>query len=145
VHQSAHYVIKSKQELTMTETVNAFFLAVFKLRQHLAKDATGTALMEDALNKLCLHYNSDPVARGGRVIIQNALNSHPHIHLTETRVAKWGFQVAVSCDNCGQQESHQVVNSGVDIATAIMVGKHEACKPKPRIVVPEPSTNHVVN
>jgi hypothetical protein len=126
------------------ETVNSLLISVSKLREHLSQDATGVALMEDVLDKVCLHYNSEPVARGGRHIIQNALNQHPHLHLTETRIAKWGFLIAVSCDNCGQQESHQVVNSGVDIATALMLGKHEACKPKPRIVVAEP-LSHVIN
>lgn len=108
-------------------------LSVSKVREHLAPDSDGTALMEDALNKLCRYYNSDPIAREGRYLIQTILGLHPHLHCTETRVAEWGFEVLVSCDNCGQQETHRVVNSAVDIATALLLGNHEACKPKPRI------------
>ena len=109
-----------------------FVLAISKLREHLAADATGTALMEDALNKLYRHYNSDPVARAGRYVIQNMLGQYRHLHYTETRVAEWGFEVVVSCENCGKQEKHQVVNSAVDITAAAMLGKHETCKPKAR-------------
>jgi hypothetical protein len=108
-------------------------LAVAKLREHLAADSVGTALSEDALNKLCRYYNSDPVARAGQYAIRNILGQHPHLHHAETRVAEWGFEVVVSCDNCGQEEKHEVVNSAVDIAAALMLGKHEGCKPKPRI------------
>jgi hypothetical protein len=110
-----------------------FILAVSKLREHLVADAPGTALVEDALNKLCRYYNSDPIAREGRYVIQNILSQHPHLHSKDTRVADWGYEVVVSCDNCGAEEKHQVVNSVVDIATALYLGKHEACKPKPRI------------
>ncbi len=110
-----------------------FILSVSKLREHLAADADATALMQDALNKLCRYYNSDPIARAGRYVIENTLGLHAHLHCTEKRVADWGFEVTISCDNCGQQEKHQVANHAVDVATAVMLGKHEACKPKPRI------------
>lgn len=110
-----------------------FILSVSKLREHLAADSDATALVEDALNKLCRYYNSDPVARAGRHVIQNILGLHSHVHSTETRVADWGFEVRVSCDNCGKEETHRVVNSAVDVATAVMLGKHEACKARPRI------------
>jgi len=109
-------------------------LAVAKLREHLATDSVGTALSEDAINKVCRYYNSDPIAREGRYAIQNILGEHPHLHHAETRVADWGFEVVVTCDNCGQEEKHEVVNSVADIAAALMLGKHEGCKPKPRVV-----------
>lgn len=121
-----------------------FLLSVAKLRNHVAADSVGTALMEDALNKLCRYYNSDPVARAGRYVIQNVLNQHPHLHHTETRVADWGFEFVVSCDNCGKQETHQVVNSAVDIASALMLGRHEACRPR-MVIEPTKRSTHVVN
>ncbi len=105
-----------------------FILSVFKLREHLAADANGTALMEDVLNKLCSYYNSDPVARAGRYVIQNILRQHPHLHYSETRVTEWGFEVVVSCDNCGQRETHRVVNCTVDVVAAVTLSKHEPCK-----------------
>ena len=111
-----------------------FVLAVAKLREHLAADSVGTALTEDALNKLCRYYNSDPIARPAQYVIQNILGQHPHLHHKETRVAEWGFEVVVTCDNCGQEEKHEVVSSAVDVAAALMLGKHEGCKPKPPVV-----------
>jgi hypothetical protein len=108
-----------------------FMQAVAKLRQHVAADPKGTALVTDALNKLCRYYNSDPIARQGRYVIQNVLGQHPHIHHSEKRIADWGFEIVVNCDNCGEEEKHEVVNGVVDIAAALMLGKHEDCKPKP--------------
>jgi len=105
-----------------------FILSVFKLREHLVADADGTALMEDALNKLCRYYNSDSIARAGRYVIRNILNHHPHLHYTETRVTEWGFEVVVSCDNCGRRETHCVVNCAVDVVAARTLSKHETCK-----------------
>jgi hypothetical protein len=110
-----------------------FLLSVAKLRQHHAADSVGTALTEDAFNALCRYYNSDPVARPAQYVIQNILGQHPHLNHTETRVAEWGFEVVVSCDKCGQEEKHEVVSSAVDVATALLLGKHEGCKPKPRL------------
>jgi hypothetical protein len=104
-----------------------FMLSVAKLSQHLAADSVGTDLMQDALNKLCRYYKSDQVAREGRYVIQNILGKNPHLHHTETRVGEWGYEVVVSCDNCGQQEKHSVVNSAADITAALMLGKHDAC------------------
>ena len=124
----------------MTSELLEFFTSIATLRAHLAGDSDGIALMEDALNKLCRYYNSDPVARGGRYVIQNILGQHPHLHCRETRVADWGFEVVVSCDNCGKQESHQVVNGAVDIATAVMLGRHESCKPTARALAAECSS-----
>lgn len=115
------------------EEFQDLILAVAKLREHLATDSVGTALSEDVLNKLCRYYNSDPVARAGQDVIRNILGKHPHLHHKETRVAEWGFEVVVSCDNCGQEERHEVVNGTVDVAAALMLGKHEACKPKPPV------------
>jgi hypothetical protein len=106
-----------------------FLVSVAKLRQHLASDSVGAALVEDALNKLCRYYKSDQVARESHYVIQNILNKSPHLHHTETRVEEWGYEVVVSCDNCGQQEKHSVVSSAVDIAAALMLGKHEGCIP----------------
>jgi len=106
-------------------------LAVAKLRAHLATDSVGLALSEDAINKVCRYYNSDPMSRPAQYVIQNILGQHPHLHHKETRVAEWGFEVVVTCDNCGQEEKHEVVNGTVDVAAALMLGKHEACKPKP--------------
>jgi hypothetical protein len=126
------------------EEFQDFILSVAKLRQHLVADPEGTALMEDALNTLCRYYNSDPVARAGRYLIQNVLSQHPHLHHTETRVADWGFEFVVSCDNCGKQETHKVVNSAVDIASALMLGKHEACKPK-LVIEPNKHSPYLVN
>lgn len=108
-----------------------FLTAVAKLRQHLRADSNGTALVDDALNKLCRYYNSDPVSRHGRYVIGNMLNRYPHLHHSETPVEDWGFEVTVSCDHCGHKESHRVIRSAVDIAAALMVGRHEECKPKP--------------
>jgi len=122
-----------KHMTTPPKELQDFLLSVSKLRQHLAADADGTALVEEALNNLCRYYNSDAIARAGRYVIQNTLSQHPHLHSTETRVADWGFEVSVSCDNCGKQEAHRVVNHAVDIATAILLGKHETCEPKSHI------------
>jgi hypothetical protein len=121
-----------------------FVTSVAKLREHLAADPAGTALMEDALNNLCLYYGSDPVARPARHVIQNVLAAHPHLHHTETRATKATFDVVVSCDNCGQQEKHNVVRGTVDIAAALMLGKHEGCKPKLRVELDE-RTSRVIN
>jgi hypothetical protein len=126
-----------------SQELQDFLLAVTKLREHLAADSKGTALMNDTLNKLCLYYKSDPIAREGRYLIQNSLGLHPHLHCAETRVAEWGFEIVVSCDNCGEQEKHRVVNSAVDIATALMLGRHEECKPKR--IVENVQSPHLVN
>jgi hypothetical protein len=121
-----------------------FVTSVAKLRAHLAGDSAGTALMEDALKKLCMYYGSDPVARPARHVIANVLAAHPHLHHKETRVEDWGFEVAVSCDNCGLQEKHKVVKGTVDIAAALMLGKHEGCKPKLRVELDD-RTSRVIN
>jgi len=120
-----------------------FCAALAKLRLHLAADPSGTALMEDAFNKLCRHYNSDQVARAGRFVIANILGQHPHLHYCETPVEDWGFEVVVSCDNCEEQETHRVVKHAVDIAAAVYLVKHEGCRPKPRFQQAEsPGTIH---
>ena len=62
--------------------------------------------MQDALNKLCRYYKSDQIAEG-RYVIQNILGKNPHLHHTETRVGEWGYEIVVSCDNCGQQETQR--------------------------------------
>lgn len=120
-----------------------FMLAVSHLRQHLSGDAVGTALMEEALNSLCRYYKSDPIAREGRYVIQNVLAQHPHLHHSEERVAEWGFEVTVSCDNCGGEEKAEVVSGVVDIAAALMLGKHEACKPKRKPIVVNAQSSHI--
>jgi hypothetical protein len=117
--------------------------AVAHLRHHLSEDATGTALMEEALNALCRYYKSDPIAREGRHVIQNVLAQHPHLHHSETRVADWGFEVTVSCDTCGGEEKSEVVNGVVDIAAALMLGRHESCKPKPKPIVVKVQSSHI--
>ena len=124
-----------------TEKLQEFMAALSKLRIHLAGDSEGTALVDETLNSLCRYYKSDPVAREGRYLIENILGQHPHLHTTDTRVADWGYEVVISCDNCGTEEKHRVVNSAVDIAIALYLGKHEACKPKPPIqIIEHPST-----
>jgi hypothetical protein len=122
-----------------------FMASISKLRSHLQADSEGTALMEDALNKLCIYYKSDPIAREGRYVIQNMLGSHPYLHYTETRVANWGFEVVVSCDNCGREEKHRVVNPAVDIVAAALLTKHESCKPKPKPIVINETPSGTVN
>jgi hypothetical protein len=120
-----------------TEKMQEFMASLAKLRIHLAGDEKGTTLVNDTLNSLCQYYKSDPVAREGRYVIENILRQHPHLHSKDARVADWGYEVVVSCDNCGAEEKHQVVNSAVDIATALYLGKHETCKPKPPIQIIE--------
>lgn len=114
--------------------------SIGRLRQHLADDSQGLSLVNEALDSLCRYYKSDPVAREGRYLIENILRQHAHLHASDTRVADWGYELNVSCDNCGAEEKHRVVNSAVDIATALYLGKHEACKPKPPVrLVENPS------
>jgi len=123
------------------ERLDEFIILLSKLRQHLAGDPQGIALLNDTLDSLCRYYKSDPVAREGRYLIENILGQHPHLHTTDTRVADWGYEVVISCDNCGTVEKHRVVNSAVDIAIALYLGKHEACKPEPPIqMIENPST-----
>lgn len=110
------------------------FIAVAKLRDHVAGDSKGDALVTDALNSLCRYYNSDPIARAGNYVIGNVLANHPHLHHTETPVEDWGFEVAVSCDNCGEKEKHIVIKDAVDVAAALTLGKHAGCKPMKRAV-----------
>ena len=121
-----------------------FVRSLSKLSQHLAADSIGITLTEDALNQLCAYYSSAPAARAGRPVIQSFLSEHPYLHRTESRVAEWGFEVVISCDRCGQQETRRVASYAVDVVTAVMLGKHEACKPRPPIPEPTPfrqSTN----
>ena len=109
------------------------FLRSFgKLRMHLVADLEGKALLTNALSSLCCYYNSDSVA-GGRLVIKDVLNKHPHLHCAETRVENRGFEVSVSCDNCGKAETtSHVARYAVDIAAAVMLGMHAACKPANR-------------
>jgi hypothetical protein len=106
----------------------------------------GITLTEDALNTLCAYYSSAPAALAGRPVIHDFLGLHPYLHRTESRVAEWGFEVVISCDGCRQRQTRRVASCAIDIATAVMLGKHEACKPEPPIPEPETlSSTHELN
>jgi hypothetical protein len=113
-----------------SKEVQQFLGSISRLSQHLAADSMGITLTEDVLNKLCAYYSSAPAARAGRPVIQDLLGQHPYLHRTESRVAEWGFEVVISCDRCGKQETRRVASCAVDVLTAVMLGKHEACKPE---------------
>jgi hypothetical protein len=102
--------------------------------------SSSTRIIDATAQAICDYYKTD-VTRAGNYVIKNMLSKSPHVHVSETPVETWGYQVNLACDNCGAEESHTLTKTVVDIATAINIARHEDCKPKPpAIIVHNPST-----